>query len=100
MEKLRDPSHVRALSLAELQRLMADFGLVQQQAAFYRLEMEVEKLSHASFPNEGDADKIRQIFIDELSHPRMDVGVRREGAAIHFGYPIAVLLATKPEILP
>src|SRR5439155_824322 len=37
MEKLRDPSHVRALTLAELEGLFAEVGLSAPRAKFYQL---------------------------------------------------------------
>jgi ubiquinone/menaquinone biosynthesis C-methylase UbiE len=51
VEKLRDPSHVRALSVAELQDMIQEVGLVKQQVGFYNLDMELEKILQASFPN-------------------------------------------------
>jgi hypothetical protein len=51
VEKLRDPSHVRALSVAELQDMIQEVGLVKQQVGFYKLDMELEKILQASFPN-------------------------------------------------
>ena len=64
VEKLRDPSHVRALSFGELQYMIKEeAGLVNQKVGFYKLDVELEKiLQHASFPNPGDVDKIRQLF--------------------------------------
>ena len=44
VEKLRDPSHVRALSLEELTSLCHDAGLWGLRTAFYKLEMELETL--------------------------------------------------------
>src|SRR5438034_10921337 len=70
VEKLRDPSHVRALSLEELAVLCASAGLHDLKTAFYKLDVALEALLAASFPNPGDADRIRQAFAD-------DVGVNR-----------------------
>lgn len=60
VEKLRDPSHVRALSFTELQGMMDNLGLVNQKVGFYELEMELEKILKASSTNLKDIDKIRQ----------------------------------------
>jgi ubiquinone/menaquinone biosynthesis C-methylase UbiE len=57
VEKLRDPSHVRALSVAELQDMIRKLGLVKQKVEFYKLDMELEKILQASFPNPGDVNK-------------------------------------------
>lgn len=94
MEKLRDPSHVRALSLAELQNLFAADGLSVICAEFYPLELDVETLLQGSFPNPGDADRVRQLFVDSLTTDALGLHARRAGDVIRFGYPIAVLVGT------
>src|SRR2546426_2305745 len=50
MEKLRDPSHVRALSLAELRGLFADAGFSSPRAAFCEIRAELDGLIEHSFP--------------------------------------------------
>ncbi|PYM50384.1 MAG: methyltransferase type 11, partial [Candidatus Rokuibacteriota bacterium] len=62
MEKLRDPSHVRAMPLTELRGLFPQAGLPAPRGTSYRLEGELEALLGRSFPLAGDADKIREIF--------------------------------------
>lgn len=97
MEKLRDPSHVRAMSLVELEELPRMIGLRHMQTAFYQLEMELEKLLAASFPNPGDAEKIRQIFADEPEENRMDLQARRIAGEIHYSHPIAIVVSVKTK---
>jgi ubiquinone/menaquinone biosynthesis C-methylase UbiE len=92
VEKLRDPSHVRALSLAELTGLCHDAGLRGLTTAFYRLDVELEALLAASFPNPGDADRIRQTFADDLGKNGLGLGATRRDGAIHFAFPIVVLV--------
>ena len=94
MEKLRDPSHVRALTLAELTQLFADVGLPTPRAAFYELRSDLEGLLERSFPASGDADRIRQMFVDSLADDGLGLGTRRRGDAIVFAYPVAILVAT------
>jgi len=77
MEKLRDPSHARALSLAEL------------------IRSEVESLLSRSFPEPGDADRIRALFAASLADDALGVGARRIDGAIHFAYPVAILVARR-----
>jgi len=67
MEKLRDPSHVRAMPLAEQIGLFAAAGLPAPRRNGYRLEGELESLLGRSFPLPGDADKIRDIFAASLA---------------------------------
>ncbi|MGH9739509.1 MAG: class I SAM-dependent methyltransferase [Candidatus Acidiferrales bacterium] len=94
-EKLRDPSHVHALSPEALHRLIVSAGLLGIETAFYSLEMELEEQLTASFPNSGDADRIRQLFRDDLGKDRLGVGARLERGEIRFAYPTAAIVATK-----
>src|SRR5215471_2501926 len=91
MERLRDPSHARAMPLEELQSLFAQAGLPQPHVEHYRLEGELEDLLSRSFPNHGDADRIRRIFADSIAGDSMDLATRRENGNIFFSYPVAIL---------
>lgn len=50
VEKLRDPSHVKALTFKELSNIMEKSGLVNLETRCQNLEMELDKLLEASFP--------------------------------------------------
>ena len=96
MELLRDPSHVRALPLAEHVALFRRAGLPEPTLTSYRREGELEALIARSFPNPGDADRIRTIFAESLADDALDMQTRREGDRIVFGgYPVAVLAARR-----
>jgi SAM-dependent methyltransferase len=96
MEVLRDPSHTRALPLAELEGLFASAGLPPPTITRRRLEHELEGLLARSFPNPGDADRIRAIFEASLTDDALGLGARREGDRIRFHFPAAILVATVP----
>jgi hypothetical protein len=98
MEKLRDPSHVRAMPLAELTGLFGAAGLPAPRRNGYRLEGELESLLGRSFPLRGDADKIREIFAASLADDRLGIPMSRDGERIRYAYPVAVLVADKPVI--
>jgi SAM-dependent methyltransferase len=95
MERLRDPSHVRAMSLAEQKRLLRQAGLQVLQTAFYGLEFELGKLLQGSAPNPRNAARVRGMFLAELDKNLIDLSVRRDGSEIFVSYPIAVLVAQK-----
>ena len=95
MEKLRDPSHVRALPLDEHRELYARAGLPDPRVSWYRLEGELEGLISRSFPNPGDDDKIRALFKASLADDALDLQTRLEDGLIRYGYPVAVLVADR-----
>jgi SAM-dependent methyltransferase len=96
LEKLRDPSHVRALTLSELKGLFGTVGLPEPDATFYELRGEVQGLLARSFPNPGDDLKIIEIFKSSAADDRLGVPVRLEEANIYYAYPVAILAATRP----
>jgi ubiquinone/menaquinone biosynthesis C-methylase UbiE len=96
MELLRDPSHVRALPVSELQALFPAAGLPAARIAFYELRDELENLLGRSFPNPGDDAKIREIFRTSARDDRLGISIRIEGTRVHYAYPVVVLVATRP----
>jgi ubiquinone/menaquinone biosynthesis C-methylase UbiE len=94
-EKLRDPSHVRCLTLTELKALFGAAGLPAPEAGFYELRDEVRNLLRRSFPNPGDDVKIIEMFSASAEDDRMGIPVRREGDRINYAYPIAILSAQR-----
>jgi SAM-dependent methyltransferase len=96
VENLRDPSHVRALPLEELAGLFHDGGLRDVKTAFYKLGMPLEELLARSFPNPGDADRIRQTFADDIGVDRLGVGAHLRDGAIHFAFPIVAIVGQQP----
>ena len=96
MELLRDPSHVRALPVAELKALFPVAGLPEAKITIYELRDELENLLGRSFPNPGDAEKIREIFRASARDDRLGIPIRIEGTHVHYAYPVAVLAATRP----
>jgi ubiquinone/menaquinone biosynthesis C-methylase UbiE len=95
MEKLRDPSHARAMPLDEQRALFAAAGLAAPRATGYRLEGELSGLIERSFPNPGDDEKIRALFRASLADDALDLQTRLENGRIRYGYPVAVLVADR-----
>lgn len=100
LEKLRDPSHVRALPLAELQGLFRTAGLPAPRCSFYELRDEVENLLARSFPNSGDEAEIVELFAASADDGSLGIPVRRatgpEGAGrLEYAYPVAILAARR-----
>jgi SAM-dependent methyltransferase len=95
MEVVRDPSHVRALPLAEHLELFRRAGLPKPRVTHYRLEGELEGLISRSFPRLGDDVTLRRIFADSLADDALGIQARRDGDTIRYGYPVAVMAARR-----
>jgi ubiquinone/menaquinone biosynthesis C-methylase UbiE len=93
MERLRDPSHVRALPIDEHLDLFRRAGFQEPRVTTYRLEGELEALLARSFPRPGDADVIRRLFAESLVDDALGIETRRDGDRIRYGFPVAVIAA-------
>lgn len=95
LEKLKDPSHARALTEQELLAIVNDAGLTNIKTAPFKLEFEVERQLAGMFPNPGDEAKIRRIYLDNLKTDTVGMGVHKRGEAIHFHYPTMIVVGIK-----
>jgi ubiquinone/menaquinone biosynthesis C-methylase UbiE len=93
MERLRDPSHTRALAPEEMNDLFAEAGLGEPRVEICRYESEMEELLARSFPREGDADRIRKIFADSIASDALDMSTRANGGKIFYSFPLKVFVA-------
>jgi ubiquinone/menaquinone biosynthesis C-methylase UbiE len=95
VEKLRDSSHVKALTFSELERMMNDAGLINLKAEHHDLEMELEKILQSSFPNPKDIDKIKQSFKDDLTKDNLGMKSHLKDNEIYFYFPISMIVGNK-----
>ena len=96
IEKLKDPSHVRTLPLAYLQKMVSAAGLINAKVEFYRIRMKLEDNLKASFPDKkSDFKKIRQAIAADVGKDKIGMGASREGKVIYLNYPIAIIVGEK-----
>ena len=95
LEKLRDPSHVRCLSLSELNALFPRVGLPLPETAFYDLRDTVKALLGRSFPNPGDDVKVMEMFATAVRDDSLGLEVRLKDDELRYAYPTAILSASK-----
>jgi len=94
LELLRDPSHRRCLTLAELGDLFRAAGLGEPAISFYELRDSVDNLLARSFPNPGDDKKIIDLFAASLADDRLGIPVSRdEDGGLRYAYPVVILTA-------
>jgi ubiquinone/menaquinone biosynthesis C-methylase UbiE len=93
LEKLRDPSHVRCLSLTELKGLFGKVGLSQPKEAFYDIRDTVKAMLARSFPDPGDGEKVTEMFAASAKDGRLGVEAYFEAGELRYAYPVAILSA-------
>ena len=91
IERLRDPSHVRSLSLSALLDLFARVGLPEPRATLYELRVEVRDLLARAFPNPGDEIEIVKTFRASAADGRLGIPVHLDGDNVHVTYRAAIL---------
>jgi ubiquinone/menaquinone biosynthesis C-methylase UbiE len=96
MERLRDPSHTRALPEEEMAALFTEGGLPAPRIDRTRLALDLDEFLSRSYPREGDEARIRGMFEQALADDAMDVEPHREGGKIHFSVPVAIVSAEVP----
>jgi SAM-dependent methyltransferase len=96
VERLRDPSHTRALPLSEHRALFRWAGLPEPRVTSYRLEADLDSLLERCFPEPSDIDVIRGTLSAAIEDDPLGIPVRREAGCIHLAYPIVVLAAERP----
>ena len=94
VEVLRDPSHARSLTLAELHDLFPRAGLPQPQQTLFELPVGLSELLGRAFP--GDLDELRAIFTAAADDDRLGIPVRRDSDDIRIAYRAAILTAQRP----
>jgi ubiquinone/menaquinone biosynthesis C-methylase UbiE len=96
MERLRDPSTVEFRTLAFFSDLFRKYAMPLPTSSFYQMPVEMEALLKTSFPAGDDRDGVRKLLGDAIEGDCMGINLRREGETVHFDYPAAILVSTKP----
>ena len=98
MEKMRDPSHTRALPWRKCTALFASrLDCRKPQVERTRLALDLDEFLSRSYPRAGDEARIRAMFERALEDDVMDVQPRRDGAKIFFSVPVAIVAAQVPH---
>ena len=102
MERLRDPSHVRALALDDMHKLFESAGMAPPRVTHYRLEFNLEPVLEGSFPVKGGKEEIRRLFRESVESDAMGLQPRRrvdDDDDIVYSYPISVLVSERPAVV-
>lgn len=96
-EKLRDPSHVKALTKAEFEDLFKKAGIPLVRKGFYKLRLELEEHLQTSFPNPDDIPKIRQLFVEDTKRNLLGLDSKFYGDKLYFSYPNSIFVGRKEQ---
>jgi ubiquinone/menaquinone biosynthesis C-methylase UbiE len=95
IERLRDPSHVRALTPAALRALGEGIGLVETAAvAIPGRPLPLEAVLATSFPNPGDMETIRALYREDAAGGDDRLGLKasyRDGEIV-VSYPMTMVV--------
>ena len=95
VEKLRDCSHTKALTHSELESMMIEAGIVNLNSEHHDLEMQLENIIAASFPEPGNIDKIRNLFQEDLTKNNLGLKSHLRDNEIYFYFPISMVIGNK-----
>jgi SAM-dependent methyltransferase len=95
LEHLRDPSHVKSLTISELEDLFQRAGIPILERGFYRMKIGLEDQLQTSFPDPTNIEKIRRLFIEDTKNNILGLESRYEGTEIYFSYPNSIFVGQK-----
>jgi len=95
VETIRDPSHTKALTPDEFLEIAHSAALKNIKTEFYKLERELEDQIACSFPKEGGADKMREIFSKDLDLNQTGFEPKKIGDEIFIYYPNIIIVGEK-----
>ena len=95
LERLHDPSHLRALPLSEHIALFESVGLAQPRVAHYKVDFTLSRLLRALGHRPEDARRAEIMVRESIAHDALGTQSRIVGDETIFSYPIAVMAARK-----
>jgi ubiquinone/menaquinone biosynthesis C-methylase UbiE len=92
IERLCDPTHVRALPASEFERLFAAVGLEVMARPSGVMHVDVDEWMSHGGPTPAAAAEIAQAFEDSLAVDRCGLAVRRENGRMRFSHTVAAFV--------
>ncbi|HEX7022614.1 MAG TPA: class I SAM-dependent methyltransferase [Trueperaceae bacterium] len=99
LERTRDPTHVRAYSMSEWRAFLEGAGLAWVVGdASTRYTLDACSWIQRMAPSPEQAEAVQQLFLEAGDDARRTFDIRfRDGRAVSFDMPMALILALKPE---
>jgi ubiquinone/menaquinone biosynthesis C-methylase UbiE len=93
LQHLRDPSHVKFLTIPEFEDLFQKARITILKRGFYRIKTGLEDQLLTSDPT--SIDRIRQMFIEDTKYDILGLESHFEGNEIYFSYPNSIFVGQK-----
>lgn len=93
-ERMRDPSHTRALTPDQLHALMHAAGLDITTSHLYAWEVPARALLDRSFPLPGDETKLLQRYESDVGVDRLGMNARVLDGVLHVTFPTLIAVGT------
>lgn len=94
-ERLRDPSTVAFRTVEYIRALFTDAAVTEPETRYYKHPSTLSGMLKASFPANGDVERLRMLIEQSVEGDRMGLNARREGGDVVFETPVAILSATR-----
>jgi SAM-dependent methyltransferase len=95
LELMRDPSHTHALTTEEFSDLFLGSGLKGCRQGNYSVEIELEAQLRASFPKQGDRERLRETIVADIGVNSLGIDPRKSGNTVVYSVPIGVFVGQK-----
>lgn len=95
LEKIRDPSHVHALTGDEYYELFYESGLKDCVQSSYGVDIELEEQIRASFPEKGMEQVLRDMVTSDIGVNRLGINAREKDGKIIYTVPVGIYTGTK-----
>ena len=95
MERLRDPSHTKALTFDEFTILLSNKLLTEHTQSNYEITIEVEEQLSAAFISEQDKEKLRKLFKEDIQKDNLGTKTHKKTKKLYITYPISIFLTKK-----
>lgn len=93
MEKNRDSSHVKALSVKEFKRLFEKSDLKNSKECSYTMKIELEEQLQASFPS--NSLTLKSMILEDIGINKLGVNAAEIDGKVFLHYPIHIFSGTK-----
>jgi len=87
-EILRDSSHTKALTKAELLQIGSDAGLGTPKVISFGLTMKAEGLVNSSFPTKVTREHLLKLLSDDMGKNHLDFDARMQNGALTIMFPL------------